>query len=313
MRNKRWTWTAAGSQDEDTAPALGFLNCAEGRGRPFFTCRWGWIMRVFVTGATGFIGSTVVRELIDAGHQVVGLAREDKAAAALWTAGAQAHAGDLDDLDSLCRGAAAVDGVIRLAFTNISASTDFAASCRADQRAIQALGETLAGAGRPFAVTSVTLLFASGLIATEDAPVVPAHPRAPPEQTALAFADRGVRVSVVRLSPSVHGTGDRGIRPGPDRHRPCEGVSAFVGDGANRWPAVRRLDAARPFLLALEDAPPGIPLHAVDDEGVPLREIAEVIGDHLKVPVSSVASEHARRPLRLARALRRPGSRLPAP
>jgi nucleoside-diphosphate-sugar epimerase len=253
-------------------------------------------MRVFVTGATGFIGSAVVRELIDAGHQVVGLARSDKAAASLTAAGAEVHRGALDDLDSLRSGAAASDGVIHTAFTNISASTrpaDFAAACQADVRAIETLGTALTGSDRPFAVTSVTSLLAPGRLATEDGPVTEGHPRAASEKAALSFAERGVRVSAVRLSSSVHGTGDTGFVPGLIGIARAKGVSAYVGDGSNRWPAVHLLDAARLFRLAVETAPAGAVLHAVGDEGVQYRAIAEVIGRHLELPVTAVSPEDA--------------------
>jgi nucleoside-diphosphate-sugar epimerase len=250
-------------------------------------------VRVFVTGATGFIGSAVTRELIDAGHQVVGLARSDQAAASLKAAGAEVHRGALDDLDSLRSGAAASDGVVHLAFANVDASTDYAASCQADVRAIEALGETLAGSDRPFAVTSVTVLLATGHLGTEDTPISTTHLRGAPERAALAFASRGVRVSAVRLPPSVHGTGDRGFVPTLIGIAREKGVSAYVGDGSNRWPAVHRLDAAQLYRLALETAPAGARLHAVAEEGVPLRDIADIIGRHLGLPVTARSPEEA--------------------
>lgn len=251
-------------------------------------------MRVFVTGATGFIGSAVVRELIDAGHRVVGLARSDRAAASLTAAGAEAHRGDLANLDGLRDGATAADGVVHLAFTNLSATfTDYAAACQADVRAISALGEGLIGTDRPFVVTSVTSLFAPGLVGVEDTPVSAAHPRTAPEETALSFAAAGVRVSTVRLPPSVHGPGDKGFVPGLIGIARAKGVSAYVSEGANRWPAVHRLDAARLYRLALEQAPAGARLHAVADEGVRFRDIAEAIGRLLDVPVKSIPLREA--------------------
>jgi nucleoside-diphosphate-sugar epimerase len=251
-------------------------------------------MRIFVTGATGFIGSAVVSELIGAGHQVTGLARSDQAAAALEQAGARPHPGDLNDLDSLRSGAAESDGVIHTAFTNISATTSFPDAASADLRAIQAIGGALAGSGKPFAVTSGTGVLKAGRLGTEeDAPDPASHaaPRIPSEEAALALATQGVRSMVVRLSFSVHGDGDHGFVPDIIAMARANGVSAYPGDGANRWPAVHRLDAARLFRLAVESAPAGVRLHGVADEGVPFREIAAVIGKHLDLPVKSVAGD----------------------
>ncbi|MGD0700361.1 MAG: SDR family oxidoreductase [Trebonia sp.] len=251
-------------------------------------------MRIFVTGATGFIGSAVVTELIEAGHQVAGLARSDQAAAALEQAGARPHRGDLADLDSLRAGAAESDGVIHTAFTNISATTSMADSARADLSAIEAIGQALAGSGKPFMVTSGTGLLKAGRVGTEEDepdPASHAAPRIPSEQATLALAARGVRSAVVRLSFSVHGDGDHGFVPAIIEMAKAKGVSAYPGDGASRWPAVHRLDAARLFRLGAESAPAGSRLHGVADEGVPFRDIAAVIGKRLDLPVRSVTGD----------------------
>jgi nucleoside-diphosphate-sugar epimerase len=254
------------------------------------------IMRVFVTGGTGFVGSAVVRELLDAGHQVTGLARSDAAAAALTAAGAGVHRGALADAASLRGGADASDGVIHLAFNNISETTDFAASCQADRLAIEVLGEALAGSGRPLVVTSGTGLLPPGRLGTEqDKPdTTPfAALRGASETVTLAFAGRGVRAVVLRLPFSVHGPGDHGFVPALIGTARASGLSAYPGDGANRWPAVHRLDAANLFRLAVEAAPAGARLHAVADEGVPVLDIAEVIGRHLSVSARSVPGSEA--------------------
>ncbi|NEB04701.1 SDR family oxidoreductase [Streptomyces sp. SID13726] len=250
-------------------------------------------MRVFVTGATGFIGSAVTRELLGAGHEVVGLARSDRSAEALRKAGAEVHRGDLDDLDSLRRGAEGADGVAHLAF--IHDFTNLTASGEADLRAIEAVGEVLAGTGKPLVVSS-GLLTAPGQVATEDQPADPASParhRHASETAALALAEHGVRAAVLRLPPSVHGEGDYGFVPMFVAAAREKGASGMVGDGSNRWAAVHRLDAARLYRLALEAAPAGVRLHAIGDEGVPFREIAGTIGRGLGVPVVSVAPEEA--------------------
>ncbi|MFI8072045.1 SDR family oxidoreductase [Streptomyces sp. NPDC086033] len=250
-------------------------------------------MRVFVTGATGFVGSAVTRELLDAGHEVLGLARSDRSAEALKSAGAEVHRGDLNDLDSLRRGAEAADGVAHLAF--IHDFTNLTTSGEADLRAIEAIGSVLEGTGKPFVVTS-GLLTAPGRLGTEEDPADPDSPakhRHASEVATLALAERGVRSSVLRLPPSVHGEGDIGFVPMFIDFARDKGVSAMVGDGSNRWAAVHRLDAARLFRLALEAAPAGVRLHAIGDEGVPFREIAEIVGRGLGVPVASVDPENA--------------------
>ena len=255
-------------------------------------------MKIFVTGATGFIGSATVRELIEAGHQVLGLARTDASAASLIAAGASVHRGSLDDLDSLRSGAAAADGVIHTAFMNealLGGPDAFVKAGKAEQRAIEVLGETLARSGRPLVVTSGTALVSPGhLLTEEDAPDASAAARIPRNpEVALALAARGVRVSVVRLPPSVHGEGDRGFVPALIAAARAQGMSAYPGDGLNRWASVHRRDAARVYRLALESGESGSRFHAVADEGVPVREIAEVIGRHLNIPAVSLPAEQA--------------------
>jgi len=249
-------------------------------------------MRTFVTGASGFIGSAVVPELISAGHRVLALARSEASATALAAAGAEVHRGDLNDLQSLRAGAAESEGVVHLGFIHDFAN--FAASLHTDRLAIEAMGETLAGSNRPFVIASGALGLRPGQVLTEDVPFDGApHPRLANAVAALAFKDRGVRVSAVRLSPTVHGKGDHGfVRRLADVAREKR-LSAYIGDGSNRWNAVHRLDAARLFRLALENAPPGAILHGIAEGVVPGRTIAEIIGRKLGVPVASVAPEAA--------------------
>ena len=252
-------------------------------------------MRVFVTGATGFIGSAVVRELLMAGHQVLGLARSDAAAEALTQMGAEMHRGQLADIESLVAGARACDGVAHLAF--IHDFSRYEASVEVDRKAVEAMAGALEGSGKPLIVTSGTTLLASGRIGTEKDAPAPGNPvglRAVSETATLAAADRGVRAAIVRFPPTVHGTGDHAFVPALIEIARRKGISAFVGDGANRWPAVHRLDAARLFRLALEKAPPGTRLHGTAEEGVPMRAIAETVAGGLGVPVRSITQDEAR-------------------
>ncbi len=261
-------------------------------------------MRVFVTGATGFVGSAVVKELIGAGHRVLGLARSDASAAALAAVGADVHRGSLDDLESLKRGAEASDGVIHTAFNHDWLSDNsgrdffslFKAAIETDRRAIEALGPALAGSGRPLVVTSGTALLPANRLGTEDdGPDMTsaAALRGAAEEITLSLASRGVRSSVLRLPPTVHGDGDHAFVPALIQIARAKGVSGYIDEGLNRWPAVHRLDAAVLYRLALEGAPAGSRLHATAEEGVPLRDIATVIGRRLNVPVVSVPADRA--------------------
>ena len=251
-------------------------------------------MRVFVTGATGFIGSPVVEELLGAGYQVLGLTRSEAGAKSLAAAGAEVHRGSLEDLESLRSGAAAADGVIHLAFNHDF--SNWAANCEVDRQVIEAIGSALAGSNRPLVVTSGTGLvnIAPGQLALEENAVVSTAviPRAASEEAAAVVAAQGVTVSVVRL-PQVHNPFRQGLVTFAIQVAREKGVSAYVGEGRNRWPAAHVLDTARLYRLALEKQAPGAKFHAVAEEGVPLRDIAEVIGRSLKVPVVSMSPEEA--------------------
>ncbi len=250
-------------------------------------------MRIFVTGATGFIGSAIVPELIKAGYQVLGLTRSETGAQSLNAAGAEVHRGDLEDLESLRRGAAMSDGVIHTAFNHDF--SQFVANCEADRRVIEAMGSELLGSDRPLIITSGTGMGAGehGQPATEDN-FNPDHPnpRKASELAGVSMAERGVNVSVVRL-PQVHDPVKQGLITPLIQVAREKGVSAIVGDGLNRWPAVHRLDAARVYKLALDKRQPGSRYHAVAEEGISLRDIAEAVGRGLKVPVRRLSPEEA--------------------
>ena len=248
-------------------------------------------MRVFVTGASGFVGSAVVKELIGVGHAVTGLARSDANVAALTLAGADVHRGSLEDVASLQAGAAAADGVIHTAFDHDFSK--WAENCEKDRRAIEALGEGLDGTNKPLIITSGTALLAPGRVATEDDVAASTLPRVASEQAADALAKRGVRAMVLRLPPSVHGDGDHGFVPRLIGMAKEKGASVYVGDGQNRWPAVHRFDAAVLYRLVLEKGVAAARYHAVGEEGVSFREIARVIGEKCSLPVKSLTREEA--------------------
>jgi nucleoside-diphosphate-sugar epimerase len=259
-------------------------------------------MRVFITGASGWIGSALVPDLIGAGHQVVGLARSEASADALRAAGVEVHRGTLDDLDTLRKAADEADGVIHLAFKHdIAFSGDFQGAADADRRAVETFGEALAGSDRPFLIASGVLGLSPGRTATESdgrtpdpgGPTGGVHTRLSTAQMTLSLASDGVRSSVVRLPPTCHGDGDNGFMALLVAAARAKGVSGYLGDGTNRWPATHRTDAAHVFRLGLEKAPAGSVLHAVAEEGVPIRQVAEVIGRHLDLPVTAIAPEDA--------------------
>jgi len=245
-------------------------------------------MRVFVTGAAGFIGTAVTQELLANGHEVLGLARSDANIAALEKLGARAHRGSLEDPDSLRAGAAASDGVIHLAFNHDFSR--FSENGQLDKHAIEAMGGAMEGTNKPFIVTSGTLLVAPGRVAVETDPVRPGFPRVS-ETAGLAFAERGVRAMAVRL-PQVHGSdGKCGLVGWLLNIAREKGVSAFIGDGGNRWSGAHRLDVARLYRLALENGKAGTSYHAVADEGVTARDIAEIVGRATKLPVVSITPD----------------------
>jgi len=251
-------------------------------------------MRVFVTGATGFIGTALVQELLAAGHRVLGLTRSEEGAAALAAAGAEPHRGSIEDLDSLRAGAAQADGVVHLAFNHDFSR--FAENCENDRRAIEALTAALAGTDRPLIVTSGTAMAIgqAGQPAAEDSPALSSSdvPRAVSEETAFAAAATGLNVSVVRL-PQVHDTRKQGLITFAIAMAQEKGVSAYIGDGSNRWPAAHISDVARLYRLALEKAERGAIYHAVAEEGVSMRAVAEVLGSRLGLPVASITAEEA--------------------
>ena len=249
-------------------------------------------MRIFLTGATGFIGSAIIPELIAAGHQVLGLTRSDAGAKALAAAGAEPHRGNLEDLESLRSGAAKADGVIHCGFNHDF--SQFQKNCDDDHKAIEAMGEVLLGSNRPFVVTSGTAIAANqdGKPSTEDGPTASWNPRAASEAAVKELTERGVNTSVVRLA-QIHDTRKQGLVPYVHAVAREKRVSAYLGDGGNRWPAAHVSDTARLYRLALEKAEPGAIYHAVDEEGVSMKAIAEALGRGLKVPVISIRPEEA--------------------
>ncbi|MFH8136083.1 SDR family oxidoreductase [Pantoea osteomyelitidis] len=248
-------------------------------------------MRLFVTGATGFVGSAIVEQLLAQGNQVLGLARSEASARQLRACGVQVQMGSLEDAESLQAGIRATDGVIHTAF--IHDFSRFEASVEIDRRAIQIMGNRVAGSQRPFIVTSGTAMLPAGKLVTEQDKPTTTHPRHYSDLAALALAERGVCISLVRLPPSVHGAGDHGFIPMLIERARNNGVSVYIEDGANRWPAVQRADAAALFCAAAEKALSGASLHAVGEQGIPFRAIASLIGERLGVPVKSVSQAEA--------------------
>ncbi len=250
-------------------------------------------MKVFVTGATGFVGTAVVQELLANGHKVLGLARSEESANKLIAAGAEAHHGDLNDFESLKSGAATSDAVIHLGF--VHDFTRFEEMCKLDGKVIETIGEALQGTGKPFLITSGTALFSKdGLTIETDRSVNP-HPRIATENAADAVSEKGVKVAVIRLSPSVHGKGDViGFVPTLIRIAKEKGKSAVINDGHNFWPAVHKLDAARLYRLALEKPfESGTRYHAVGEQGIPFKNIATFIAEKLEIPVVSLTNDEA--------------------
>ncbi|KAK5055955.1 hypothetical protein LTR84_012505 [Exophiala bonariae] len=249
-------------------------------------------MRVFVTGATGYIGRAVVKELLNAGHSVLGLTRSDKGAESLLAAGAEVQRGSLEDPDSLKEGAVASDGVIHLAFDHDF--SNYVGNCMKDRVAIEAIGTALEGTGRPFIITAGTLPLPLGQVCTEDFALELERPtaiRGVAENIALSFVSKGVRVSVIRLPPTNHGPGDKGFIAAIVKVAQSTGVSAYPGEGLNRWPAIHYLDTAKIFLLAFEQATAGSIFHAVAEEGIPMKDIAQAIGKKLNIPTGSKTGE----------------------
>lgn len=251
-------------------------------------------MRIFVTGASGFIGQAVVQELLSAGHSVVGLARSDSAEAALHAKGVDVIRGSIEDIDSLKRGASESDGVIHLAFNHDF--TKFAENAEVERAAIVAFGETLAGSNRPLIAASGTMMLPKGVLGTEDMEpdlVTFPNPRAGNEKLLISLASKGVRAAAIRLSPTVHGDNDHGFIYMITQIARAKGESAYIGDGLNKWPAVHRFDAARLIRLALEKGEAGAKYHAVGEEGIPMKEIAEAVGQSLGIPTVTKTAEEA--------------------